>query len=138
MCPKQTTFLTFYLALQFNYLEIICFIIVHSVCILPIYACIIIFSLFLYDSLFENEIMSYVPQNLLQANPTVDSPGEAPQGSPSKSRSEKISKSVLLLLSQLFCLASDSAKLCHYTIFYARSSVKWNWGLNYFYIDLYL
>ncbi|XP_048753838.2 E3 ubiquitin-protein ligase HECW2-like isoform X3 [Ostrea edulis] len=37
-------------------------------------------------SLFENEIMSYVPQNLLQANPTVDSPGEAPQGSPNVQR----------------------------------------------------
>ncbi|XP_022308678.2 E3 ubiquitin-protein ligase HECW2-like isoform X3 [Crassostrea virginica] len=38
-------------------------------------------------SLFENEIMSYVPQNLLQANTHGDSPGETPQGSPNIQRS---------------------------------------------------
>lgn len=44
-------------------------------------------DLILLLSLFENEIMSYVPQNLLQANPLGDSPGETPQGSPNIQRS---------------------------------------------------
>ncbi|XP_062613683.1 E3 ubiquitin-protein ligase HECW2-like [Saccostrea cucullata] len=37
-------------------------------------------------SLYENEIMSYVPQNLLQASVPGDSPGETPQGSPNVQR----------------------------------------------------
>jgi hypothetical protein len=55
--------------------------------------------------------MSYVPQNLLQANPPGDSPGEAPQGSPSKSSSYTTSEYVSLLISQKVTIG-QRLKIC--------------------------